>query len=89
MPDTKALVTGRAGFIGSHAVDRVLEEGHEMTAVDNLSEGHLRRGEAESGESIRGNQVLVGNAGVHVSVNSRRAASLPSESAGGGIRRGA
>ena len=37
----KALVTGGAGFIGSHIVDRLLEEGYEVTAVDNLSEGHL------------------------------------------------
>ena len=37
----RALVTGGAGFIGSHAVDRLLEEGYEVTAVDNLSEGHL------------------------------------------------
>ena len=37
----RALVTGGAGFIGSHVVDRLLEEGYEVTAVDNLSEGHL------------------------------------------------
>ena len=39
--DIRALVTGGAGFIGSHVVDRLLEEGYEVTAVDNLSEGHL------------------------------------------------
>jgi UDP-glucose 4-epimerase len=37
----KALVTGGAGFIGSHVVDRLLEEGYEVTAVDNLGEGRL------------------------------------------------
>lgn len=33
------FVTGGAGFIGSHMVDRVLAEGHEVTAYDNLSTG--------------------------------------------------
>ncbi|MDG6921443.1 MAG: hypothetical protein JRN59_07935 [Nitrososphaerota archaeon] len=28
-------------MIKSHVVGRLLEEGHEVTAVDNLSEGHL------------------------------------------------
>jgi UDP-glucose 4-epimerase len=33
------LVTGGAGFVGSHLVDRLVEEGHEVTVVDNLSSG--------------------------------------------------
>src|SRR5690242_21791291 len=32
----KVLITGGAGFIGSHLADRLLAEGHEVRALDNL-----------------------------------------------------
>ena len=35
----RTLVTGAAGFIGSTLVDRLLEAGHQVTGVDNLSAG--------------------------------------------------
>ena len=40
------LVTGGAGFIGSHLVDALLAEGHRVTAVDNLSTGNAQNLEA-------------------------------------------
>jgi UDP-glucose 4-epimerase len=41
----RALVSGGAGFIGSHLVERLVADGHDVTVVDNLSTGnatHLR-----------------------------------------------
>src|SRR5436305_1234841 len=35
----KILVTGGAGFIGSHVCDALLARGHEVLALDNLSSG--------------------------------------------------
>ena len=35
----KIIVTGGAGFIGSNAADRFIQEGHEVTIIDNLSTG--------------------------------------------------
>ena len=38
----KIFVTGGAGFIGSHLVDRLVKDGHEVIVLDNLSRGRVQ-----------------------------------------------
>jgi UDP-glucuronate decarboxylase len=38
----RILVTGGAGFIGSHLIDRLMAEGHEVICLDNFYTGHKR-----------------------------------------------
>jgi UDP-glucose 4-epimerase len=55
----RILVTGGAGFIGSHIVDRLVEEGYAVRVIDNLSSGRL-----ENLARYRGNpqvEVVVGD----------------------------
>ncbi|MCB5245492.1 MAG: GDP-mannose 4,6-dehydratase [Candidatus Cloacimonadaceae bacterium] len=42
----KILITGGAGFIGSHLAERLVEEGNQVIVVDNLSTGRLENIEA-------------------------------------------
>ena len=37
----KALITGGAGFVGSHLADHLLRQGHEVLVLDNLSTGSI------------------------------------------------
>ncbi|HWG21752.1 MAG TPA: UDP-glucuronic acid decarboxylase family protein [Terracidiphilus sp.] len=39
---TRVLITGAAGFLGSHLTDRLIAEGHTVVGVDNLSTGSLQ-----------------------------------------------
>lgn len=42
----KILITGAAGFIGSHTVDKLLASGHSVTGIDNMSNGKFSNIEA-------------------------------------------
>lgn len=52
MTGKSALVTGGAGFIGSHLVDRLVKEGYSVKVIDDLSTGVLANiaGHVESGK---------------------------------------
>ena len=47
----KILVTGGAGFIGSHLIDRLLQGGYEVTALDNFSSGKIENIRHHTGAS--------------------------------------
>lgn len=50
----KILITGGAGFIGSHLADRLLADGHDITVIDNLSTGRYSNiAHLEDGERFR------------------------------------
>src|SRR5258705_486957 len=46
--ETRALVTGGAGFIGSHLVERLVALGAQVAVVDDLSTGRMENLEAVS-----------------------------------------
>lgn len=57
----KVLVTGGAGFIGSHVVDKLIQEGCQVVVIDNLSTGLLENSNPAAQfikMDIRSNQIL-------------------------------
>lgn len=56
-PTERCLVTGGAGFIGSHLVQRLLADGHQVVIVDDLSNG--RRENVEAAASAGGDLEVV------------------------------
>jgi len=56
----RILVTGGAGYVGSHVVAALLEKGHEVVVFDNLSTGHP--------EAVMGVRLVVGDIGDHVAL---------------------
>jgi nucleoside-diphosphate-sugar epimerase len=51
MTTKHALVTGGAGFIGSHVADALLAEGWQVTVLDDLSSG--KREQVPAGAELR------------------------------------
>jgi UDP-glucuronate 4-epimerase len=51
----RTIVTGGAGFIGSHLVDRLLADGHDVTAVDNFDAFYPRALKERNLAAARGN----------------------------------
>jgi len=65
---SKIVVTGGAGFIGSHLVDRLLADGHQVVALDNTSVGRWENlDQAKTNPSLQAHQVDISD---HESIKS-------------------
>src|SRR3982751_5004841 len=52
---SKCLILGANGFIGSHLVDKLVEQGEEVRAFDRFGDGKIRFNESKSIEIVSGN----------------------------------
>ena len=65
----KILVTGGAGFIGSHLIDYLIDKGHDIVCIDSLISGHQEniQGHIDSGKcqfikgDIRDKELIMNN----------------------------
>jgi len=75
----RVVVTGGAGFVGSHVVDRLVAVGAEVIAIDDLSAGGRAKLEAAMG--LRAPEAV--EAGVSHDLGSGGTSSLPARLVGG------
>ena len=56
----KILITGAAGFIGSHVTDALLERGDEVTAIDNFNTYYSQKSRRSNIKDIAKSKKLLG-----------------------------
>lgn len=61
MPSSTILVTGGAGYVGSHTIVELLANGYDCVVVDNMCNAHMNEVERFP-ESLRRVQLLTGRA---------------------------
>src|SRR5438270_7052422 len=55
---TRVVVTGAAGFIGSHLCERLLADGHEVVGIDSFSDYYARERKEENLRRARAHQAF-------------------------------
>jgi UDP-glucose 4-epimerase len=55
---TRVLVTGGAGFIGSHVVDNLLKMQREISVIDDLSSGRIKNLKSHIVRAIAENKII-------------------------------
>jgi UDP-glucose 4-epimerase len=78
------LVTGGAGFVGSHTVDRLLDDGHDVMVVDDLSSGRRERVNVKADLAVCD---IRDTAGLDVLLESRRPEAIVHAAAQAEVRR--